>query len=139
MESFANPLTALLYYYSMAATVGKNMSHDDRPVYLRIRDLIAAMILDGQVRDGDPLPSVRALAAEYGANPLTVAKAYQTFQEEGLIAVKRGIGMFVADGATARLLASERRDFLDNRWPAVVEQIERLGLNLDELSARTHA
>lgn len=115
------------------------MNQDDRPVYLRIRDMIAAMILDGQVRDGDPLPSVRALAAEYGANPLTVAKAYQTFQDERLIEVKRGIGMFVAQGATSRLLESERHDFLENRWPAVVEQIERLGLNLDELAARTHA
>ena len=70
--------------------------NEDRPVYLRLRDSIAAMILDGRVRDGDPLPSVRSLAADYGANPLTVAKAYQTFQEEGLVVVRRGVGMFVA-------------------------------------------
>jgi GntR family transcriptional regulator len=114
-------------------------TQDDKPVYLRIRDLIAAMILEGRVRDGDPLPSVRALAAEYGANPLTVAKAYQTFQDEGLIVVKRGIGMFVAQGAGRKLLESERRDFLDNRWPAVAEQIARLGLSLDDLVERTHA
>src|SRR6185436_16706905 len=93
---------------------------DDRPVYLRLRDTIAAMILDGRVRDGDALPSVRSLAAEYGANPLTVAKAYQTFQEEGLIVVRRGIGMFVADGAGERLRNNERKDFLENRWPGIV-------------------
>jgi DNA-binding transcriptional regulator YhcF (GntR family) len=127
-------LTALLYYYSMTA-----MSQDERPVYLRLRDLIAAMILDGKVSDGDPLPSVRALAAEFGANPLTVAKAYQTFQEEGLIVVRRGIGMFVAQGASARLRESERRDFLDNKWPAVVQQIKRLGFDVEELVDRTVA
>ena len=115
------------------------MSQDERPVYLRLRDLIAAMILDGKVSDGDPLPSVRALAAEFGANPLTVAKAYQTFQEEGLIVVRRGIGMFVAPGAAVRLRESERRDFLDNKWPAVVNQIKRLGLDVEDLLDRTIA
>jgi GntR family transcriptional regulator len=127
-------LTALLYYYTMTV-----MSQDERPVYLRLRDLIAAMILDGKVSDGDPLPSVRALAAEVGANPLTVAKAYQTFQEEGLIVVRRGIGMFVAPGASARLRESERNDFLTNKWPGVVKQIKRLGLDIDDLVNRTPA
>ena len=122
----------MLYYYSITV-----MSQDDRPVYLRIRDLIAAMILEGKVSDGDPLPSVRALATEYGANPLTVAKAYQSFQEEGLIVVRRGIGMFVAPGASARLRESERSDFLTNKWPAVVKQIKRLGLDVEELVNRT--
>ena len=112
---------------------------EERPVYLRLRDSIAAMILEGRVRDGDPLPSVRSLAAEFGANPLTVAKAYQTFQDEGLVLVKRGVGMFVADGASQRLLAAERRDFLDNRWPAVAAQIRRLGLDAGELLGRTLA
>ena len=115
------------------------MSNDERPVYLRLRDTIAAMILEGKVRDGDPLPSVRSLAAEHGANPLTVAKAYQTFQEEGLIVVKRGIGMFVADGATTRLRATERRDFLDNRWPAISAQIRRLGIDVEDLLDRVIA
>jgi GntR family transcriptional regulator len=115
------------------------MSNDERPVYLRLRDTIAAMILEGKVRDGDPLPSVRSLAAEYGANPLTVAKAYQTFQEEGLIVVKRGIGMFVAEGATAKLGATERRDFLENRWPPIAAQIRRLGLDLEDLVDRALA
>ncbi|HEY9554756.1 GntR family transcriptional regulator [Allosphingosinicella sp.] len=115
------------------------MHSDDRPVYLKLRDIIAATILDGEARDGDPLPSVRSLAAEYGANPLTVAKAYQTFQDEGLILVKRGVGMFVAEGATARLRASERKDFLDNRWPAIAAQIRRLNLDAEDLIERALA
>ena len=115
------------------------VNQDDRPVYLRIRDMIAGMILEGQVKDGDPLPSVRALAAEYGANPLTVAKAYQSFQEEGLIVVRRGIGMFVAPGAASRLREAERTDFLTNNWPAITQQIRRLGLDVEELVGRIHA
>lgn len=115
------------------------MSNGERPVYLRLRDTIAAMILDGTVGDGDPLPSVRTLAADFGANPLTVAKAYQTFQDEGLISVKRGVGLFVAKGATARLRAAERKDFLDNRWPAIAGHIRRLGLSTEELVDRTFA
>lgn len=115
------------------------MSNDDRPVYLRLRDTIAATILDGSVGDGDPLPSVRSLAAEHGANPLTVAKAYQTFQDEGLILVKRGVGMFVAEGATAKLRARERQDFLDNRWPGIAAHIRRLDLDVEDLVERTLA
>ena len=112
---------------------------EDRPVYLRLRDRIAAMILEGQVRDGDPLPSVRSLAADFGANPLTVAKAYQTFQEEGLVVVKRGVGMFVAAGAGERLRYSERKDFLENRWPGIVSHMRRLGLDAEELIERALA
>ncbi len=115
------------------------MTNDDRPVYLRLRDSIAAKILDGSVGDGDPLPSVRSLAAEYGANPLTVAKAYQTFQDEGLIVVKRGVGMFVAAGASERLRASARKEFLEQRWPAIAAHIRRLGLDADELIERAIA
>jgi GntR family transcriptional regulator len=115
------------------------MAVDDRPVYLRLRDCIAAMMLEGKVKDGDPLPSVRCFAAEHGANPLTVAKAYQTFQEEGLVVVKRGVGMFVADGACARLKAAERRDFLEHQWPVIVEKIRRLGLDADDLIERVSA
>jgi len=106
---------------------------DDRPVYLRLRDLIAASILDGDFADGDPLPSVRSLAARHGANPLTVAKAYQTFQDDGLVVVKRGVGMFVADGASRRLREAERRDFLQSRWPAIAAQIKRLRIEPAEL------
>jgi GntR family transcriptional regulator len=114
-------------------------NNDERPVYLRLRDNIAATILEGKVADGDPLPSVRSLAAEHGANPLTVAKAYQTFQDEGLIVVKRGVGMFVAPGAAARLRASERKDFLENRWPDIAAHIRRLGLDADDLVERATA
>jgi GntR family transcriptional regulator len=112
---------------------------EERPVYLRLRDTIAAMILDGRVGDGDPLPSVRSLAAEHGANPLTVAKAYQTFQDEGLVVVRRGVGMFVAEGAGERLLTAERAEFLDRRWPAIVAQMRRLGLDVEDLVDRAHA
>ena len=112
---------------------------DERPVYLRLRDSIAAAILEGQVRDGDPLPSVRSLAAEHGANPLTVAKAYQTFQDEGLVVVKRGVGMFVAEGASAQLRATERKDFLENRWPGIAAHIRRLGLDPADLLGRVDA
>ncbi|HEY0085503.1 MAG TPA: GntR family transcriptional regulator [Allosphingosinicella sp.] len=112
---------------------------EERPVYLRLRDTIAAMILEGKVREGDPLPSVRSLAAEHGANPLTVAKAYQTFQDEGLVVVRRGVGMFVADGASSRLLSNERKEFLEQRWPAVVAQIRRLGLDPQDLLERADA
>ena len=99
--------------------------------------MIADAILAGRYSDGDPLPSVRALAAEHGANPLTVAKAYQGFQDEGLIVVKRGVGMFVAPGAAARLRNSERRDFLENKWPVVARQIKRLGSRARYLIDRT--
>src|SRR4028119_2282553 len=93
-------------------------SHD-RPVYVRLREVITDAILSGHYGDGDPLPSVRAFAAEQGANPLTVAKAYQGFQDEGLIVVRRGVGMFVAQGARERLSVSERDQFIRRERPAV--------------------
>ncbi len=108
----------------------------ERPVYLRLRDHIAAMILDGRIAAGDPLPSVRALAAEQGANPLTVAKAYQTFQEDGLVIVRRGVGMFVAPGAAGRLLEAARAQFLDEEWPAIRARIDQLGLDPVDLLDR---
>lgn len=108
---------------------------DTRPVYLRLREQIAAAILDGRYKAGDMLPSVRAFAADQGANPLTVAKAYQQFQADGLIRVQRGVGMFVKEGAAARLRESERDEFLREEWPAIRERIERLGLKLSDLLA----
>ncbi len=87
----------------------------------------------GRFNDGDPLPSVRTLAVEEGANPLTVAKAYQGFQDEGLVLVKRGIGMFVAPGARARLRESERDRFMTSEWPAIRERMARLGIDPGEL------
>ena len=111
-------------------------SSHEKPVYVRLREVIADAILAGKYGDGDPLPSVRALAAEQGANPLTVAKAYQGFQDEGLIVVKRGVGMFVASGAAARLRTSERQTFISNEWPAIRDRMARLGIDPAELMQR---
>ena len=105
------------------------MSDDTRPVYLKLRDLIAAAIIEGRYREGEMLPSVRAFAAEQGANPLTVAKAYSQFQADGLIDVQRGVGMFVTAGAAGRLRETERRRFLDEEWPAIRQRIGRLGID----------
>ena len=103
------------------------------PVYLQIRAALTAAIIEGQHNDGDPLPSVRALASRHQANPLTVAKAYQVLQEEGVVVVRRGVGMFVAPGARRRLRATERRIFLEERWPAILGDIRRLDLDPAEL------
>ena len=108
----------------------------DRPVYLRLRDMIVDAILEGRIRDGQPLPSVRAFAAEQGANPLTVAKAYQSFQEEGFVTVRRGVGMFVVEGATDRLRSRARKRFLDEEWPRLSATIRRLRLDPAELLDR---
>ena len=109
------------------------MTAQSRPVYLKLRDMIAAAIIDGRYSEGEMLPSVRAFAAEQGANPLTVAKAYQQFQADGLVEVQRGVGMFVAEGAAERLRAAERRRFLDQDWPEIRERLERLGISPSEL------
>ena len=111
----------------------------DKPVYVRLRETIADAILAGRYRDGDPLPSVRALAAEEQANPLTVAKAYQGFQDEGLVTVKRGVGLFVAPGARTRLRDSERRRFVDEDWPAIRDRMARLGIDPVQLLEREKA
>lgn len=107
---------------------------DDGPVYLRLRAIIAAGILRGDHRAGDQLPSVRAFAAEHGANPLTVAKAYQTFQDEGYVEVRRGVGMFVLAGAAERLRVAERAAFVTRDWPRIRAQADLLGLDLAELA-----
>lgn len=113
------------------------MSMASRPVYLKLRDQIAAAIIEGRYPDGAMLPSVRAFAAEQGANPLTVAKAYQQFQDEGLVHVQRGIGMFVAPGAARILLERERQAFLSDEWPHIASRIRRLGLDADALLHET--
>ncbi|WP_088310364.1 GntR family transcriptional regulator [Novosphingobium sp. B 225] len=112
------------------------MSNSSKPVYLKLRDLIAAAIIDGTYGEGAMLPSVRAFAAEQGANPLTVAKAYQQFQLDGLVEVQRGVGMFVARGAADRLRRSEREAFLASEWPQIRRRIERLGLAPADLLAQ---
>jgi GntR family transcriptional regulator len=109
------------------------MADDSKPVYLRLREIIAASILDGEFSDGELLPSVRAFAAAQGANPLTVAKAYQSFQDDGLVVVKRGVGMFVAEGATRKLREAERERFLETVWPPVAAQMRRLGLRISDM------
>jgi GntR family transcriptional regulator len=114
-------------------------SPPDKPVYIRLREVIADAILAGTYKDGEPLPSVRALAAEQGANPLTVAKAYQAFQDEGLVVVKRGVGMFVATGARGRLMGSEREMFLATEWPEIRARMKRLGIDPAELLKVTTA
>lgn len=111
------------------------MVDESKPVYLRLREIIAASILDGEFADGDLLPSVRAFAAAQRANPLTVAKAYQSFQDDGIVVVKRGVGMFVADGATRRLRQAERERFLETTWPPVAAQMRRLGIRVEELAS----
>ena len=111
----------------------------EKPVYVRLRETIADAILTGKYADGDPLPSVRAFAAEQQANPLTVAKAYQGFQDEGLVVVKRGVGMFVAEGARARLGDSERNRFLKEEWPEIRGRMRRLGIDAEDLLERERA
>lgn len=111
------------------------MSSASKPVYLKLRDLIAASIIDGTYPEGGMLPSVRAFAAEQGANPLTVAKAYQQFQLDGLVEVQRGVGMFVARGAADKLRRAEREDFLAVEWPAIRRRMDRLGIAPADLLA----
>ena len=111
------------------------MQNSSKPVYLKLRDLIAAAIIDGTYGEGAMLPSVRAYAAQQGANPLTVAKAYQQFQLDGLVEVQRGVGMFVASGARDKLRGSEREAFLVHEWPGIDRRIDRLGIAAEELLA----
>ena len=106
---------------------------DDLPIYRQLRDRVVAMILEGVLGDGDALPSVRNVAAEYRLNPLTVLKGYQELVDEGLVEKKRGRGMFVTDGARHRLLKDERQRFLEKEWPTVLATIERLGFDAAEL------
>jgi len=107
--------------------------NDSQPIYRQLHDRIVAMILDGELNEGDPLPSVRNVAAEYRVNPLTVMKGYQQLVNEGLVEAKRGLGMFINEGARKLLLHGERERFLSEEWPRVRATIERLGLTLEEL------
>ena len=109
--------------------------HDSQPIYRQLRHRVVAMILDGVLKEGDPLPSVRNVAAEYRVNPLTVLKAYQELAADELIETKRGLGMFVNAGARNLLLKGERQKFLAEEWPRVAEKIQRLGLTQKELDA----
>ena len=107
--------------------------NDSQPIYRQLRDRVVAMILDGVLKDGDPLPSVRNVAAEYRVNPLTVLKGYQELVDEGLVETRRGRGMFINEGARKLLLAGERQKFLTEQWPRLRATIQRLGLTPEEL------
>jgi len=107
--------------------------NDNQPIYRQLRDRVVAMILDGLLKAGDPLPSVRNVAAEYRVNPLTVLKGYQQLVAEGLVESRRGRGMFINAGARSVLLQGERQKFLGEEWPRIQSAIQRLGLKVEEL------
>jgi GntR family transcriptional regulator len=107
--------------------------NEGQPIYRQLRDRVVAMILDGVLKEGDPLPSVRNVAADYRVNPLTVLKGYQELVDEQLVETKRGLGMFVTAGARNRLLQGERQKFLAQEWPRIAETIQRLGVTPKQL------
>lgn len=103
------------------------------PIYRQLKERVIAMMLDGVLKPGDALPSVRQVAAEYHLNPITVSRAYQELADESLVEKRRGLGMYVTEEASRKLLASERERFLREEWPLVLERIQRLGLDPSEL------
>ena len=113
--------------------------NDNQPIYRQLRDKVAAMILEGSLADGDALPSVRNVAAEFTLNPLTVLKGYQQLVDEGLVEKRRGRGMFVTLGARAQLMKGEKERFLEHDWPRVLTTIDRLGLDPAELLRQARA
>ena len=106
---------------------------DGSPIYRQLKERVVAMIIDGELKPGDALPSVRTVAAEYQLNPITVSRAYQELADEALVEKRRGLGMFVTEEASKKLRSSERERFLQEEWPLVVERIERLGLSARDL------
>ena len=106
---------------------------DNQPIYRQLRDRVVAMILEGSLKEGDPLPSVRTIAADYQINPLTVLKGYQALVDEKLVEKRRGLGMFVKTGASRALMKNEREVFLKSEWPQIVQRIRRLDLDPREL------
>jgi GntR family transcriptional regulator len=113
--------------------------NDNQPIYRQLRDRMVALILEGALKEGDPLPSVRNVAADYRLNPLTVLKGYQQLVDEGLVEKRRGRGMYVSTGARRMLMAGERERFLKDSWPQVLAVINRLGFTAEELFAQTPA
>ncbi len=109
--------------------------NDTQPIYYQLRDRVVVMILDGVLKEGDPLPSVRSVAADYRINPLTVLKSYQALVDDGFVEKRRGLGMFVRQGTLAVLLKEERRKFLTEEWPRVRATIQRLGLSPEDLQS----
>ncbi len=111
--------------------------NDNAPIYRQLKEKVVAMMLDGVLKPGDALPSVRQIAADFQLNPITVSRAYQELVDEELVEKRRGLGMFVTDGAREKLLASERQHFLREEWPQVLARIRRLGLSADSLLTQT--
>src|SRR5690606_5344206 len=115
--------------------------NDSTPIYRQLRERVVAMILDGVLKHGDPLPSVRQVAADFQINPITVSKAYQELVDENLVEKRRGLGMYVTEGAREALLKSERERFLREEWPLLAARLARLGIDIEELlqaARRTH-
>ena len=111
--------------------------NDNAPIYRQLKDRVVGMMLDGILKPGDALPSVRQIAAEYQLNPITVSRAYQELADEALVEKRRGLGMYVTEEASKKLLSSERERFLREEWPLVLERIQRLGLATEELLSAT--
>ena len=107
--------------------------NDSQPIYWQLKERTLSMILDGTLKEGDALPSVRTVAAELQLNPITVSKSYQSLVDDGLVEKRRGLGMFVRDGAREQLIVSERNKFMSEEWPATLNRIEQLGLNAETL------
>ena len=108
---------------------------DDQPIYRQLRDKVASAIIEGALKEGEPLPSVRTIAVELQINPITASKAYQELVAEDLVEKRRGLGMFIIEGARSKLLVDERRRFLEIEWPRIAERIEALGLDIKDLLA----
>jgi GntR family transcriptional regulator len=111
--------------------------NDSQPIYWQLKERTVAMILDGTLPEGEALPSVRTVASEFQLNPITVSKSYQALVDEGLVEKRRGLGMFVCEGARRKLVESERAKFLNEEWPAMLSRIEQLGLSIEDLPAAT--
>ncbi len=116
-----------------------NSWHDNAPIYRQLKEKVVSMILGEELKTGDALPSVRQIAADFQLNPITVSRAYQELVDENIIEMKRGLGMFVLDGAKERLLSSERERFLQEEWPAVVKRMQSLGIDIAQLVKQSHA
>jgi GntR family transcriptional regulator len=107
--------------------------NDSQPIYWQLKERTVAMILDGTLTEGEALPSVRTVASEFHLNPITVSKSYQALVDDGLVEKRRGLGMFVLEGAWKNLVSSERNKFINEEWPAMLSRIEQLGMNIEEL------
>ena len=111
--------------------------NDSQPIYWQLKERTVAMILEGTLAEGEALPSVRTVASEFQLNPITVSKSYQTLVDDGLVEKRRGLGMFVCEGARKKLISSERDKFLNEEWPSTLNRISQLGLDAEELLIKT--